>query len=376
MKKNIIKNAIVAVVAVFVLAPVGLWRYSKKVPSKPVNTAGQNIAAPLPPAQNPDDVPGIETSTPAANQNDGASSTAAENSPKLASDPQNIKDIQDSYLNFNYQDRGVALSYQYPNQYDSGENDYPAGLAPEQSCAHTVSIPFRSGSRILRVYDSGGNNPRPEGGENSSEGSGLPPCFSDDMCGNELRLVVYDKNTKTSRYIGSLRCVNGSNWGALFVPRAITNDDKKIILMAYMRSPGAGGGAVDLGYSVMEIPLSPLDHEAFIDPLPAIIATPSAYFYDSSGKVIYIDEGDNAPSYGRPGPLNGSKIMFRNLSDNTVKTVYAEKDTLYEITGINEKAGQFTFKATRLAFSEACPRQEGNIYCAQKDIQERTGALP
>lgn len=207
-----------------------------------------------------------------------------------------------------------------------------------------VSIPFHNSSKVLQMF-------------------------------NDHELVIYDGQNNSSVFLGKIKEVSYTgNSGAIFIPIAITKDDNNIILDAHMGEPGAGGGSVDYGYAI--IPIKPAPNINFlIDNFPSI-ATRSAYFYDSFGKVVYIDEGANTPHYSMPGPSNSGSIKFRNLITNDPKTILEEEDTSYEIAGLNEKSGTLNFKATKYYFSEKCPREEGAQYCAQTSITERSLQLP
>lgn len=382
---------VLAVVVVLAAGGIGMWYCARTI--KP-NPAGQ---ANLPPVRVQSISEGATFQEQAAQQSSSPSevmtndqnrvvpvaSESAAGAGATANDPTNVKKIQDFYAISSHQadvrvkentDETVGLAYAFPNQYDNGANDYPANLAPGLSCAHIISIPFHSGNQILRVYYGDDARPMADGkSENSTQ------CYGDES-GAELRLIIYDTLSKTSKYIGTTKNAHYTgNSAGLFLPYAITKDDKNIILKSYMADSGAGGADIDYGYAMIAIPTDKIAGERFIDiPESSKIATSSALFYDAFGKVIYVDEGVNTPPNFKPGPSLDSVVAFRNLQTGAIaRNLMEEKDTLYEIAGINEKTNTFTFKSTSLIFSSACPREEGNAYCADKEAaKERIGVLP
>jgi uncharacterized protein len=66
------------------------------------------------------------------------------------------------------------------------------------------------------------------------------------------RLVLEDRPGGRARLLADLGFeVRTGNSGALFVPAAFTNDDRELLLKAWMGSPGAGGGDMIYGDELM-----------------------------------------------------------------------------------------------------------------------------
>ncbi len=165
------------------------------------------------------------------------------------------------------------------------------------------------------------------------------------------------------------------NSAGIFVPFAIAKDDQSILLRAHMGGPGAGGSSVDYGYAQIHIQPTPKESTPFTD-FP-IIATAKAYFYDSFGKVIYIDEGENTPVTPKPGPGNNSVIMWRDLVSGEKRVLLAEKDMSYEVVKLDEKNHTIQIKATEYRFSTTCPREgDDALSCAAKATTLRSIELP
>jgi hypothetical protein len=91
---------------------------------------------------------------------------------------------------------------------------------------------------------------------------------------------------------------------------------------------------------------------------------------------VYVDEGEDLPHKGLPGPSNNGSIRFRNLITGTSATLLEETDTSYEIIRLDEISNRLYFKATKYSFSEKCPREEGGQYCSQTSTTDRSIALP
>jgi hypothetical protein len=237
--------------------------------------------------------------------------------------------------------------YRYPNSYDSGDNDYPSET-PQSDFYHALSIPFHNSDKILRAYlhvdDKSAEN------------------FEDEV----IRLVIYDKDKKTSILIKDIKTEGGGNWMGILLPYEIIKDDSKVILKGCMGSPGAGGSYAELGYEALSFSNKEINQ----------IADLGAYFYDSFGKVVYVTEGNKTPRYSMPGPSNDAAIHFRNLVQGEDKTILEEEDTSYKITSLYEKIGVLNFEATKYTFSQECPREESAMYCAEKSITNRSIKLP
>ena len=192
----------------------------------------------------------------------------------------------------------------------------------------------------------------------------------------QLLIFVYDPHNETYFSLGDFTTVSFTgNSGAIYAPYAITKDNANIILDAWMGDPGAGGGNVDYGFAI--IPLKPIAQKDRYDEKDfPYIATRSAHFYDSFGKVVYVTEGDNTPHHSIPGPSNNAQIAFRDLTTGQTKTLLEEQDTSYEIEKIDEKSGILVMQTTKYKFSSACPRGEDSQDCAKKNTSERTITLP
>lgn len=232
----------------------------------------------------------------------------------------------------------------------------------EDTDIKAFTLPFHNSSKVLKV------TPLPKG-----QDAELP----------SLSLSVVNPDG-SSVFVGISGEVSLSgNSGAVFVPFAISKDDKNIILVAHMESPGAGGSSQDYGYIMLPIQPAPNKNYILVERLPANkvwtsihIATRSAHFYDSFGKVVYVDEGDNTPHYDMPGPSNNATLMFRNFVTGDNKKILAEKDTSYEIVSLDEKSQSLEIKATHYTFSAKCLREQSGLYCADKTVTDQTIKLP
>ncbi len=174
-------------------------------------------------------------------------------------------------------------------------------------------------------------------------------------CKDDSDLIVtkYNSKDKSSIIIGKIHIVSGANAGGLFVPVAITKDNKKLILRAVMGSPGAGGGETDYGYALVSIPGQESESE-MIDKNYDSIGTPSAIFYDYSSKVIYVENGGKIPEFSKPGPSNDGQIVSINLISETKEVVLAEDYTSYRIKNIDESGNIMNFEATRYTIPSGC----------------------
>ncbi len=188
-------------------------------------------------------------------------------------------------------------------------------------------------------------------------------------CGEwKEKIILEDIATKKANVVADLGVEARSNAGGLFVPLAFTRDDKNIILDAWMGSPGAGGGTIDLGYAI--IPRSTVNGTSK-DKEP--LAPRSALFYDSFGKMVYLDRSTKLPQYSQPGPTsNDGRIIRRDLVTLNTHPLLEEADTTYQLVDIDEKRSTLHIKATRHQFSTACPRAEDGLICSIKITRERT----
>jgi len=264
---------------------------------------------------------------------------------KCISKGETIDWIQEYFSRYRPQCNSIKDKYGYPNNYDNGDQDYPTG-ASKTEFYHFLSIPFNNSKKILRVYI---------------------PIKAGQLVDQLVRLIIYDKEKKTSNFIDDVKGNFGSNYGGIFVPYEIVNDDSGVILKACMGSPGAGGGSVNLGYKIL----------SFGNKQLRWIAESGAYFYESFGKVVYTTEGENTPHYSKPGPSNNSKVVSYNILQDKKEIILEETDTSYEIINLYEDMyAVLNYKATKYIFSEKCPRQENAQFCAEKIITESYTQLP
>jgi len=248
------------------------------------------------------------------------------------------------------------IMYAFPHSFDNGTND-TSTYVPSYF-QHIISIPFHNSNKILRVYLG---------------------CLSgqENVCLNwEVRLVTYDPQNNSNEFLGKIHDVSMTgNSGALYLPYALTKDDSKVILDAWMGSPGAGGGDVDYGYAAIPVKQAP-NNDYVISDFPQI-ATRSAIFYDSFGKVVYVDEGNNTPHYSMPGPSNDGAIVFQNLVGNVpLQKILEETDTSYSLIRLDEKKGILSVNVTKYQFSTKCPREEDGQFCAGKTVTVRSIMVP
>ena len=187
------------------------------------------------------------------------------------------------------------------------------------------------------------------------------------------KVIMEDLKTGQARVLGDLNMVTGGNYGGLFVPLAFTKDDSRIILNAWMFSPGAGGGEVDLGYKV-----APVDSIASLNDAQKVFSLPrQTIFYGDFAKAVYLGNSKKLPSFSQPGPQsNLGAIMSLDLATMKSATVLEETDTTYQFVGADEVKNILNFKATKNKFTKACPRAEDALICSQKTVADRTLPLP
>lgn len=237
----------------------------------------------------------------------------------------------------------VKNNYIFPNTYDAGINDYPTQITTKLNFNHLLSIPFNNSNNLLRVYT------------NSNNDIAL------------LRLVKYSISSGISELLGDIRSETGANWGGIYIPIAISKDDKHIIFKAYMGSPGSGGGSVTLGYAYSSLASDKFDTCGYLAPHKIADA---AYFYDNFSKSLFLIEENNVPASEKPGPDYDSAIKFINVTTGETKTLLEEPNTIYEITKINEESRVVNF--------ESCPWQKYRFNCSSFEIstQSRSINLP
>ncbi|HOP07324.1 MAG TPA: hypothetical protein PLF13_08545 [candidate division Zixibacteria bacterium] len=258
--------------------------------------------------------------------------------------------------------------YMFPNEYDSGIDDSSEYIPV--SYFHLLSIPFHDSDRILRVYCE-------------------QPCFVDsfigywygygvqfiDRCRNhEIRITVYDPSTRESTYLGIVHEQHGSNHGGIFMPIALTKDDRNVVFRAWMGSPAAGGGSRDYGYAMAPV-IAVTDDSSRL--ALTVLAPRGALFYDNFGKVVYLDNSDNMPSYIQPGPSHNSGALFsRDLVTGTKSKLLEEENTTYELKGIDTVERTIDLVAIHYVFNDKCPKNEDGYFCAERSRETRTVPLP
>jgi hypothetical protein len=187
------------------------------------------------------------------------------------------------------------------------------------------------------------------------------------------KVILEDLKTGQARVLGDLNMVTGGNFGGLFVPLAFTKDDSRVVLNAWMFSPGAGGGEVDLGYKV-----APLDSIGSLADAQKVFSLPrQTIFYGDFAKAVYLENSSKLPSFSQPGPAsNLGVIMSLDLSTMKSAKLLEETDTTYAFTGIDESKSVLNFKATKNQFTKACPRAEDALICSKKTVKDRILPLP
>jgi hypothetical protein len=238
-----------------------------------------------------------------------------------------------------YGEEGIDGKYIYPNIYDDGSNDYPTEIAPESEFYHLLSIPFNNRENLLRVYTS----------KNSYNMETI----------SFLRLIKYSISSKTSELLGDIRSETGGNWGGIYIPIAISKDDKHIIFKAKMGLPGAGGGSVDMGYAFLSLSSKEYDECGYLTPKKI---AEQVYFYDNFSKGLFLTEEKNVPASIKPGPSYNSAIKFINFTTGEIKTLFQEPNTIYEIINLDEKLGAVNFKSCQWQeFRFSCPAGDPSI---------------
>jgi hypothetical protein len=176
--------------------------------------------------------------------------------------------------------------------------------------------------------------------------------------------------------IGDLDPVIGGNAGGLFVPFAFARDDQRILLRAWMFSPGAGGGAVDYGVGLLarSAPKSPAPQALEVLSFPA--RDPS--FYGDFGCAIGLGASELTPTYSQPGfpSNNGGALLAVDLATLKTRALAKEKDTTYAVKRLDEKARTIEVEVAKHAFGQECPREEGALGCSTSTTSRRTIPLP
>lgn len=241
----------------------------------------------------------------------------------------------------------MPRQYFSPNEYDQGVDEdtslFPAGYK------RILSIPFHRGGEVLRVYSA------------VTCSLALRPgadCISDDVI-----VVRFNPQAKSSQRIATINAFHGANYGGVYVPLALTADDKNIILRAWMSSPGAGGSSIDLGYS--KIPTMTDSASYATESLPRL-ASALAIFYDSYDKVVSLEESSKAFDWSQPGRNpNQGIIAYRNLVSGETKELADGTDMTYEIRSFSETDRTLAIQQIRYEFGVDCPRTEKMLDCAK-----------
>lgn len=171
--------------------------------------------------------------------------------------------------------------------------------------------------------------------------------------GTETELIVtkYNSENQSSINIGKIHSISKSNSGGIFVPVYLTSDNQKIILDAWMGSPGAGGGDVDYGFAIINMPsqeseeIIPINDSNFI-------ATNSAIFYNNYDNVVYLEESEKSPQFSKPGPINSGKVISRNLINNIEKIILEEPYSSYDIKTIDNNI--LSYEETHYSIPKNC----------------------
>jgi hypothetical protein len=198
----------------------------------------------------------------------------------------------------------------------------------------------------------------------------------------EERLVLEPVGKGASLVVGNVDVVRGGNSSGLFVPFALTRDDRWILLRAWMFSPGAGGGAVNYGIGVIARPPRPMresvrprgDSRVEVKALPA--RDPS--FYADYGCAIGLAASDKTPTYSQPGfpSDNGGALVAVDLATLQTRPLLQEGDTTYSVERLDEKAGTIDVRVAKHTFGKDCPRGDGALSCSTSTSTRRTLALP
>lgn len=225
-----------------------------------------------------------------------------------------------------------------------------ATVASPPNADPSFTLPFHDAT-VLRVY----------GAPKKSESG-----YSDVALDADITLERFDPRTNTTTPLGHIHPRVGGNAGGIFVPFAITRDDKHILLDAHMGPPGAGGAMVDYGYGVMTVGSETVD----------TLATRAALFFDEYEKVVFVTEGDNTPHYTMPGPSNDAVVVLRYVASSTSTPLLAARDTSYALVSADARQHTLKYRATHYTFSPACPRAENAESCAKTTVTEGTLHIP
>ncbi len=236
--------------------------------------------------------------------------------------------------------------YFSPNAYDQGADEdislFPAGYK------RLLSIPFHGNKRVLRVY--------------AAVNCSLSIKVSADCISNEVIVVMFDPEARVSRKVATIIGFQAANYGGIYVPLALSADDKTIILRAWMGSPGAGGSQVDLGYAAISALTTNASYHT--EDLPALCSH-LAVFYDSYGKIISLEESEKLFDWQQPGRRpNQGAIVFRDMTSGETKILADGEDTSYEIRYFDEASRSLGIQRIRYGFGPDCPRAEKSLDCA------------
>jgi len=176
------------------------------------------------------------------------------------------------------------------------------------------------------------------------------------------RLVLEPVGGGAASDLGHIEPLLGANAGGLHVPFAFARGDRRILLDAWMFSPGAGGGAVRFGVGLVAT-----STRAGKDPIPVEpLAARDAAFTSGFGCAIGLAASDATPTYTQPGhPAdNGGALVMVNLSTLRSRTLLAQTDTTYSVQKLDEKTRTLQIEVTRHTFGKDCPRGEGALDCS------------
>lgn len=251
----------------------------------------------------------------------------------------------------------------FPNQYDSGAHDTNPNIPA--TYYHMLSIPFHSGGKVLRVYSACSF-------DSVASSDDFGSLFED--CRDGVRLAIYDPARQASTYLRAIQTVYGSNYCGIFMPFALTPDDRNIILDAWMGDPAAGGSNIDYGYTLLPVKAAS-KNTVYSDVVQ--IASRAAFFYDNYGKVVHLGDSDKMPHYPQPGPMyNYGALFFLDLITNKETIILEEENTTFNLVAIDVAAKMIILTATKYHFTDACPKDEDGYSCAEKTTTTRTISLP
>lgn len=188
------------------------------------------------------------------------------------------------------------------------------------------------------------------------------------------RLVLEPVPSAAAAIVADLEPVHGGNSGGLFVPFAFSRDDQRVLLRAFMFSPGAGGGAVDYGVGTLARTARQGASPTSVSPFPARDLS----FYDDDGCAIGLAASDLTPTYAQPGfPAdNGGALVDVDLATLKSRVLAKERDTTYAVKRLDEKARSIEVEVTKHTFGKDCPREEGALGCSKGTKTSRTIPLP